>query len=73
MTTQFDGQSVIITGAGKGIGRDCAIEMANRVYIHQCRPDQHWRHTRRYEKGGHLRFLDQLRRDQQIGIGAGHD
>jgi len=30
MTKQFDGQSVIITGAGKGIGRACAIEMAKR-------------------------------------------
>lgn len=30
MTSQFEGQSVIITGAGKGIGRACAIEMAKR-------------------------------------------
>ncbi|WP_325893468.1 SDR family oxidoreductase [Grimontia sp. NTOU-MAR1] len=30
MSTQFDGKSVIVTGAGKGIGRACAIEMAKR-------------------------------------------
>ncbi|MEX0277475.1 MAG: SDR family oxidoreductase [Ruegeria sp.] len=30
MTEQFAGKSVIITGAGKGIGRACAIELANR-------------------------------------------
>ena len=30
MITQFEGKSVIITGAGKGIGRACALEMARR-------------------------------------------
>ncbi len=30
MTSQFEGKSVIITGAGKGIGRACAVEMAKR-------------------------------------------
>lgn len=30
METQFDGKSVIITGAGKGIGRACATIMAAR-------------------------------------------
>jgi len=30
MSTQFAGKSVIITGAGKGIGRACAVEMAKR-------------------------------------------
>ncbi len=30
MAGQFEGQSVIITGAGKGIGRACAVEMAQR-------------------------------------------
>lgn len=30
MTTQFAGKSIIITGAGKGIGRACAAEMARR-------------------------------------------
>lgn len=30
MTKEFERKSVIITGAGKGIGRACAIEMADR-------------------------------------------
>lgn len=30
MTATFEGRSVIITGAGKGIGRACALEMAKR-------------------------------------------
>lgn len=30
MNNQFQGQSVIVTGAGKGIGRACATEMAKR-------------------------------------------
>ncbi|MBD1558558.1 SDR family oxidoreductase [Vibrio sp. S9_S30] len=30
MSTQFEGKSVIVTGAGKGIGRACVIEMAKR-------------------------------------------
>lgn len=30
MSTQFEGKTVIVTGAGKGIGRACAVEMAKR-------------------------------------------
>ena len=30
MGTQFEGRTVIITGAGKGIGRAVALEMAAR-------------------------------------------
>lgn len=30
MSTHFEGKTVIVTGAGKGIGRACAVDMAKR-------------------------------------------